>query len=201
MLDNNLKENLIKDFNTLKNPVKIVFRRGNNKLSEKLETILKEVSSLSDKLSFEVSDELDCLDYPCFSLFKGDKDVGIRYMGSVEGGEFKNFIDSIKLLSTGNIQLEDRTLLFLKELDKPVDLKIFITISCGWCPPMVLKCYNFSLANKNIKTTVIDCFSFPELANRYNVITVPKIVINDKKELIGYRSENDILGSIAYSVS
>ena len=196
MLNDSLKENLIKEFKKLKNPVKIVLRKGDNKLSEKLEKILKEVSTLSEKLSFEISDRLDCIDYPCFSIFKDNKDIGIRYMGSVEGGEFKNLIDSIKLVSTGDIQLEDRTLSFLEELDKPIDLKVFITISCGWCPPTVLKCYNFTLANLNIRTTVIDCFSFPELANRYNVITVPKIVINDKVELVGYRSENEILGSI-----
>lgn len=196
MLNDSLKENLIKEFKKLKNPVKIVLRKGDNKLSEKLEKILKEVSTLSEKLSFEISDRLDCIDYPCFSIFKDNKDIGIRYMGSIEGGEFKNLIDSIKLVSTGDIQLEDRTLSFLEELDKPIDLKVFITISCGWCPPTVLKCYNFTLANPNIRTTVIDCFSFPELANRYNVITVPKIVINDKVELVGYRSENEILGSI-----
>ncbi len=196
MLNDSLKENLIKEFKKLKNPVKIVLRKGDNKLSEKLEKILKEVSTLSEKLSFEISDRLDCIDYPCFSIFKDNKDIGIRYMGSIEGGEFKNLIDSIKLVSTGDIQLEDRTLSFLEELDKPIDLKVFITISCGWCPPTVLKCYNFTLANLNIRTTVIDCFSFPELANRYNVITVPKIVINDKVELVGYRSENEILGSI-----
>ena len=121
-------------------------------------------------------------------------------MGNIEGGEFQTFIDTIKLVSKNEIDLEDRTLEFIKELDKSVDIKIFVTLSCGWCPPAILKCYNFALASKYISATAIECFSFPEFANKYSVITVPKIVINDKNELIGHRSENEILGAILSSV-
>ncbi|RUM59535.1 MAG: glutaredoxin [Persephonella sp.] len=202
MLSESIKESLREDFNkSLKDNVEVVFRRANNDLSKKVETLLKEVSSLSDKIKLTISDKLNCYDYPCISFKKEDKEIGIKYMGNIDGGEFKTFIDSIKLVSSGEVELEDRTLDFIKEIDKPVNIKVFITLSCGWCPPAVLKCYNFALASDFIETTAIECFSFPDFANKYSVITVPKIVINDKEELIGYKTENEILGAILSSIS
>ncbi|RUM62134.1 MAG: glutaredoxin [Persephonella sp.] len=202
MLSESIKLNLREDFEkSLKDKVNLIFKGKGDKLSKKVEDLLKELSNLSDKIEFIYSDSLECLDYPCVSIGKDGKETRIKYMGSIEGGEFKNFIDAIKLVSTEGIDLDDRTLEFIKEINKPVDIKIFITLSCGWCPPMVLKCYNFALASNFITATAIECFSFPEIANKYSVITVPKVVINDKKELIGYKSENEILGSILASIT
>ena len=197
MLSETVKESLKLDFEkSLKEKVNIIFRKKDNELSEKIEAILKDVSSLSEKINLTISNSLICYDYPCIAINRKDKETGIKYMGSIEGGEFKTFIDSIKLVSNSEVDLEDRTLEFLKEIDKQVNIKVFITLSCGWCPPTVLKCYNFALASDYIETTAIECFSFPDFANRYSVITVPKIVINDTKEIIGYKSENEILGAI-----
>ena len=202
MLSETVKESLKKDFEkNLKEDVEIVFRKGKSELSKKLENILNEVASLSEKIKFKVSDNLTCYDYPCIAINRKDKETGIKYMGSIEGGEFKTFIDSIKLVSRGEISLNERTLDFIKEIDKPVSIKVFITLSCGWCPPAVLKCYNFALSSDLIETTAIECFSFPELANKYSVVSVPKIVINDNYELIGNRNENEILGAILSSLS
>ena len=41
-----------------------------------------------------------------------------------------------------------------------------------------------------IKADVIDTGEFPDLAMKYNVVGVPKIIINDKVEFVGAFSED-----------
>lgn len=57
------------------------------------------------------------------------------------------------------------------------------------------------MVNEYITATAIDCYIFSDLAVKYNVATVPKIVINDKVEQIGLKDENQLLGSIFASIS
>ncbi len=196
MLPESVKKHVENVFNQLIDPVKILLKKNNSPLSEKAENLLREVSSLSEKVSFFVFDNLNCLDAPCIFIQGEDKDFGIRYMGVPEGGEFNVFIDTILMVSRNEYHLTERTVEFLEEIDKPVDIKVFVTTSCGWCPPAILKTYSFALVSNYITTTVIDCYAFPELAMKYNVAAVPKIVINEKAELIGAKDENEILGHI-----
>ncbi len=196
MLPDNVKEHLKKKFENLIDPVRILLKKNDTELSNKAEELLKEISSLSDKISFSVLDSLKCLDAPCISVQGETKDYGIRYMGVPEGGEFNVFIETIEMVSRNEYRLTERTVEFVEEIDKPVDIKVFVTTSCGWCPPAIEKAYSFAMVSDYITATVIDCYAFPELAMKYNVAAVPKIVINDKAELIGPKDENEILGHI-----
>ncbi len=196
MLPEEVKEHLRKKFENLIDPVKLILKKDNSEVSEKTQELLKEISTLSDKISFYILDSLKCLDAPCISIQGESKDYGLRYMGVPEGGEFNVFIDTIEMVSRNEYHLSERTLEFIEEINRPVDIKVFVTKSCGWCPPAIQKAYSFALVSDYITSTVIDCYSFPELAIKYNVAAVPKIVINDKAELIGPKDENEILGHI-----
>ena len=196
MLPENVKKQVENKFSNLIDPIKLILKKDDSDISKKAEELLKEISSLSDRISFHILNSLKCLGVPCISIQGEEKDFGIRYMGVPEGGEFNVFIDTIEMVSRNEYHLTERTVEFIEEIDKPVDIKVFVTTSCGWCPPAILKAYSFALASDFITATVIDCYAFPELATKYNVAAVPKIVINDKAELIGNRDENEILGHI-----
>jgi len=194
MISNEIKDNLKERFKNLIEPVEIILDKDNSKLSEDIKNLLKEISTLSDKISF-AEDNLDCFVKPCFSI-NSSKDYGIRYSGLPVGGEFQNFIDTIVMVSKNEYNLTERTVEILEMLDNIVKIKVFITKSCGWCPLMLKKLYSFALVSDYIYVYGIDCHDFPDLAIKYNVSTVPKIVINDKVEFVGYKEENDILGYI-----
>lgn len=196
MLPDNVKKHLESKFKNLVDPVNIYLKKGKPELSDKAEKLLQEISNLSDKISFYVLDTLKCLDAPCISIQGVSKDYGIRYMGVPEGGEFNVFIETIEMVSRNEYKLTERTVEFVEEIDKSVDIKVFVTTSCGWCPPAIEKAYSFAMVSDYITATVIDCYAFPDLAMKYNVAAVPKIVINDKVELIGPKDENEILGHI-----
>lgn len=180
----------------LKDSVLLIFKGKNDEKSQKIKQILKDISSVDERIRFEESEELDCIDFPCFSITTPGKDLGIRFMGEPTGGEFQVVIDTIIMVSSNDYKISQRVEEIAEDIDEDVHIKVFVTSSCGFCPPAIKMAYSFALVNNFIKATVIDCYSFPELAMKYNVAAVPKIVINDKVEFIGAKDDNEFLGYI-----
>ncbi|WP_457636438.1 thioredoxin family protein [Persephonella sp.] len=196
MLSDDLKQKLKEEFESLIDPVELLFKGDRSTLSDEIEHLLKELASISEKITYRQENKLKCYGYPCIAVKTPDIDPEIRFMGKPDGGEFPAFIKTILMVSRNDYDLTERTVEFLEELDRPVDIKVFITKSCGWCPPTTLKIFSFALVSDYIKATAIDCYAFNKLAVKYNVAAVPKIVINDKVEFVGLKEENEILGHI-----
>lgn len=50
---------------------------------------------------------------------------------------------------------------------------------------MARAAHAFAVANPNVKAEVIECQEFPDVARHYQVMGVPKTVINDRAEFVG----------------
>ncbi len=48
-----------------------------------------------------------------------------------------------------------------------------------------------------MRTDIVEAGEFPDLAERYNVYAVPKIVINDSVEFVGAQPEPQFLSYVA----
>jgi predicted DsbA family dithiol-disulfide isomerase len=57
-----------------------------------------------------------------------------------------------------------------------------------------------ALANPNIKAEIIECQEFPELAQHYQVMGVPKTVINDRAEFVGAVPDEVFVNAILESL-
>ncbi len=130
-------------------------------------------------------------------VIEGEKDYGIRYVGLPAGLEFSTFIQGILQVSKRKPKLSESTLELLKGIDIPIDLMVFVTTSCGYCPSAAVMAWNFALASDYITAKVIDASENPDLAERFQVVGVPKIVINEgMAEFVGAQPENAFLGYI-----
>ncbi len=50
-----------------------------------------------------------------------------------------------------------------------------------------------AVENANITADTVECSEFPELAEKYEVSSVPKIVVNDTVEFVGAQPEPQFL--------
>jgi alkyl hydroperoxide reductase subunit AhpF len=55
---------------------------------------------------------------------------------------------------------------------------------------------HMAIASPRVTAECIEATEFPELSQRYRVMAVPKIVINDKVEFEGALPERDFLGAV-----
>jgi glutaredoxin-like protein len=161
-------------------------------------SLAQEISSLSEKLSVEVYDfvkdaekakEYGIDKIPALAII-GKKDYGVRIYGIPYGYELSTFIEAIISVSKGKTDLSEKAKDVLKDVKTPIKIKVFVTLTCPHCPGAAIVAHKFAVEFDNISADVIEANEFPSLNMKYNVIGVPKVVINDKVDFVGELSED-----------
>jgi len=170
----------------------------------------EEIASLSDKLSIKVynfvTDKEIALKYgieriPAIVLLDKDgADYGVKFYGLPGGYEINSFLGSIIEMSGRREELPADIASRIKKIDKDVHIQVFVGLSCPHCPAAVSIAHRLAMENSRIKGDMIDSNNFVHLSQKYNVTGVPKIIINDKYELMGAHPINTFLDVIEKSV-
>lgn len=159
---------------------------------EDFETILTEIAREFSDIKVEYL--LECDDKQFIGIFREDStEPSVIFYGNPK---FDALMESVRIFHKGSIDVSKRILDFIDMIDKDTIIKVFVTQSCGWCFPAVVKAVSFAYLSPKIRVEVFDCYSFPKIATQYNVITVPKTVINDRVEFIGTKDDNEFFGYI-----
>ena len=166
----------------------------------------EEIGSLSDKLKVKVynfvTDKDMSVKYkidkiPAIVLLDKDGvDHGVRFFGLPGGYEINSFLGSIIELSGRREQVPDDIMKRIKDVDRDVHIQVFVGLGCPHCPAAVTTAHRLAMENSRIKADMIDASNFVPLAQKYNVTGVPKIVFNDKFELMGAHPVNIFLDVI-----
>ena len=170
------------------------------------EGLLKEVKSISpEKIKLEIYSPI--IDRAAAEAYKiervptivieGDKDYGIRYVGLPAGLEFSTLINGIIQVSKRRPRLSEKTVEMLQAIDIPIEIMVFVTTTCGYCPAAAITAMNFAIASDQISAVIVDAGENMDLAEIYQVVGVPKIVINrGLVEFVGAQPENAFLGYV-----
>lgn len=155
--------------------------------------IVQEVAALHPKINFQVYDFLTESDLaeklgvdkiPAVVL-DGEKNRRVRFFGLPTGYEFAPLVEDIVDLSTGGTRLSEVARARIKDVSYPVHIQVFTTPTCPYCPRMVRLAHQFAMENGLIESDMVSAIEFPQLAQRYAVMAVPKTVINDVVEIVG----------------
>jgi len=201
---NRFKENLV-------DPVRIVMftQEIECRFCSDTKQLVQELANLSDRISVEVydfvSDSEKAKEYgiekiPALAII-GKKDYGVRIYGIPYGYELQTLVEAVINVSKGTTNLSEKTKAILADVKSPVHIQVFVTLTCPHCPVAAVTAHKLAVESDMIKADVIESSEFPTLAQKYSVIGVPKIIINEKTEFVGAFSEDlfaehVVLGSI-----
>ncbi|MBN2198267.1 MAG: thioredoxin family protein [Candidatus Aminicenantes bacterium] len=166
--------------------------------------LIEEVAALSDKIELRLldftADKEQAAEYgidkiPALAVLN-EKDPGIRFYGIPSGYEYSSFIECLVDVSKGTTTLSEKTKAALKTVDRDIHLQVFITPTCPYCSMSVRLAHQFALESPFIRADMVESSEFPHLANRYNVMAVPRTVINDTAFLEGAMPEDRFLKEI-----
>ena len=65
---------------------------------------------------------------------------------------------------------------------------------------MARAAHAFAVANPRVKAEVIEASEFPEMSRRYQVMGVPKTVINDQAEFVGAVPDEMFVNAVLESI-
>jgi len=160
--------------------------------------LAQELSTLNDKITTEVYDFVTNADkakefkvekIPALVII-GKKDYGVRIYGVPYGYELQTLINAVVNVSRGTTDLSDKTKTILADVKSPVHIQVFVTLTCPHCPVAASIAHKLAIESDMISADVIDAGEFPMLAQKYAVIGVPKIIINEKVEFVGAFNED-----------
>ena len=122
----------------------------------------------------------------------GARDLGLRYYGTPAGHELRSIADAVALAGGAagdGAGLAPESLAALAALDRPLDIKVFVTAACALCPQTVGLAWRLAAASPRVAASVIEATEFPDLVQRYRVTGVPKTIVDDRIEILGSQPE------------
>jgi glutaredoxin-like protein len=189
------KEQIKKQFEKLTGDVElIVFTQENEcQFCKDTRELVLELGTLSPKIKTKVYDFVKNGDedikynikrIPAIAIV-GNKDYGIRYYGMPAGYEFPVMVEDIIDVSRGATSLPDSIKKRLSEIKKPVHIQIFVSLTCPFCPRAARMAHQLTIESELIRSDVIEMIEFPYLVQKYCVMSVPHIVINENTSFVG----------------
>ena len=194
----------------LRKQVTILFftREQDCPLCKETRQFLDELVALSDLLKLEVH-ELPADDavarqhgidkVPAIKL-RGDRDFGVRYFGIPMGYEFVAIVEDVIDVSWGTADMPAKAMELVLAIDKPVHIQVFVSPTCPYCPQAVRAVHKFAVLNELVTADMVEVTEFPEVAKRYEVQGVPRIVANETSVMVGAYPDT-ALAQFAYFAS
>lgn len=163
-------------------------------VSKELQRYVEELVAMTDKLTMEVVDGHKEEFAPCVRIYRSDDSyTGLAFHGVPGGHEFTSFVLGLYNASGPGQVLEENMRNRIQAVNEPVDIKILVTLSCSMCPDLVVAAQHMAAVGENITTEVYDILHFESLKNKYKVMSVPCMVINDEYVHFGKKNMQQVL--------
>ncbi|OOB79897.1 MAG: thioredoxin reductase [Epulopiscium sp. Nuni2H_MBin001] len=174
-----------------------------NDRSQELQKFLEELTVLSDNLDLQVvqkgadtalEQKLKVDKFPVVCMLDENGDYsGVKFCGVPGGHELNSFILTIYNLASTGQAISDSDIAAIKAINKPANIKVIVSLACHLCPDVVVAAERMAILNPNIETEMMDIALFEETKKKFNIMSVPAIVINDSKLAFGAKKLSEII--------
>lgn len=178
-----------------------------NEKSIELRDLVIDIADLGDKLDAVVKTKgedvaleakVNADKFPVVALVDKDGNyAGVKFHGVPGGHELNSFLLAIYNLAGPGQALDASVLEAIKAVDKKVNIKVAVSLSCHLCPDVVVGAQRIAIENPNVEAEMLDIANFPELKTKHKVMSVPCMIVNDEKVTFGSKSIQDMLNFIA----
>ena len=206
LLNKEIAEHVKQELADLAGPVRLVMFTQEFECDYCAETrqLVEEVAALSDQLAAEIynfvidkekAEELGIDKIPAVAVI-GAEDYGVRLYGIPSGYEFTSLLHAIRTVAAGKPELTEGTLATLAELTEPVHIQVFVTPTCPYCAGSVVLAHQLAVASPMVRADMVEATEFPQLAIKYQVMGVPRTVINETVHIEGAAPEPMVLEKV-----
>ncbi|ELV8678403.1 alkyl hydroperoxide reductase subunit F [Vibrio vulnificus] len=195
MLDQAIKQQLTQYLTNLKQDVRLVVSLDDSKGSQDILALANEIADLSPLISV-VRDDKASARKPVMTVTNPEKSTALRFAGLPMGHEFTSLV--LALLHSGGhpIKLDAETIEQIAQLDKELDVEVFISLSCQNCPDVVQAFNMMAAINPKIRATMIDGALFQDEVKQRDILAVPSVFVNGELFGQGRMSLTEILNKL-----
>ena len=124
---------------------------------------------------------------------EGGTDTGIACHGGPGGHEFNSCVVGLYNAAGPGQSIDPALAEAIAAIDRPLDLQIVVALSCTMCPELVTAAQRIAAANSQVTAEVYDLNHFPELKERYQVMSVPCLLVDERAPAFGKKNIRQLL--------
>lgn len=194
LFDADTKVQLKAVFSKMEHPLLLKLYLDEKPLSKELENYIRTMAKLTDKLSVEVVREHTEKETPCVRIFRQDhSDTGLAFHGVPGGHEFTSFVLGLYNAAGTGQSIDESLKAQIGNIRKEIHMQILVSLSCTMCPELVTAAQKIASMNSLVSAEVYDINHFGDKKEKYNVMSVPCLVINEDKVTFGKKNIEQIL--------
>ena len=176
MLDADLKSQLKAYLEHLTQPIELVAALDDGEPSRELDELLREIASLSDKITLR-RDDSDTRK-PSFAINRVGTGIGVRFAGIPLGHEFTSLVLALLHVGGHPSKAAQDVIEQVRGLDGDYTFETYFSLSCQNCPDVVQALNLMSALNPRIRHTSIDGALFQAEVEARQVMAVPTVFLN-----------------------
>ena len=149
---------------------------------------MTQLCALTEKLTLEKDESMDTeaadiQERPCVRICRADGSwTGLAFHGVPGGHEFTSFVLGLYNAAGPGQALDEETLRRVRALPA-ARMQILVSLSCTMCPELVTAAQRIATENPQVTAEVYDLNHFPQLRERYHVMSVPCLAVNDGEKV------------------
>ena len=169
-------------FGRMASPLVLELTLNNAPVSQELAGYMEALCALTDKLTLTKTGTDP--DAPCVRICRADGSwTGLAFHGVPGGHEFTSFVLGLYNAAGPGQALDAQTEAALQAIDRPTELQVLVSLSCTMCPELVTAAQRMAAANPHITAQAYDLNHFPALRDKYHVMSVPCLVVDQGKQV------------------
>lgn len=189
-------------FTRMAQPLTLRLYLDDTPTARELKQYMEQLSALTEKLDVETGAPEEADHLPCVRVYQADGTwSGLAFHGVPGGHEFTSFVLGLYNAAGPGQALDQQTQEKIRALPRPADLQVLVSLSCTLCPDLVTAAQRIAAENTNITAQVYDLNHFPDLRDRYQVMSVPCLVINGEQVYFGKKDVRQLLDILSGEVT
>ncbi|HJD29933.1 MAG TPA: FAD-dependent oxidoreductase [Candidatus Blautia avicola] len=194
-LTGEMKESLAPVFARFEKKILVKAYLDDSSLSREVEGFVREMEPLSEKVRYEIQ-RTGAEGVTCPSLRICDSQgnyLGAEFHGVPGGHEFNSFIIALYNGAGPGQSMGEDIRHQIRKITRKTDLKIAVSLSCTMCPDVVMAAQKIALENPLVTAEMFDLAHYPDLKERYQIMSVPCLIINNSRISFGKKGIGQIL--------
>ncbi len=176
-----MKEQLKTVFARMERPLRLEIALSEDPHSTELLDFMTQLAAMTDKLSVEITGGIGV---PNVRVLNDDGSwAGLTFHGVPGGHEFTSFVLAIYNASSAGQKVSDEDRARIEAITKEHHITLLVSLSCTMCPELVTSAQRIATLNPHVRTDVYDLGLFPEIKEKYNIMSVPCFFIDDDNAL------------------
>ena len=181
-------------FDRMAAPLVLRLALDDTPLSAELQHYMEQLAAQTDKLSVETGAPEEADHLPCVRVCRADGTwTGLAFHGVPGGHEFTSFVLGLYNAAGPGQPIDEESRAAAAAIRQPMALQVLVSLSCTMCPELVTAAQRLAAENPQVTAQVYDLNHFPDLRDRYHVMSVPCLVINGETVSFGKKNIRQLL--------